>query len=456
MTVKPNSDIRSGIAVIGLACRVPGASNADEFWRNLCAGVESVRPLGDEELLAAGLDAEDLTNPRLVRAGSLVEGYDCFDAAFFGINGREAEVMDPQHRLFLECAWHALENAGYDPERYDGAIGVFGGGIFGSYAVHNLAGAKVFEQKASVLSTILANEKDYMTTRVAYKLNLRGPSFTVQSGCSTSLVAIHIACQNLLNFESDIALAGGVAIDAGRWKGYYYAEGGVMSPDGHCRPFDDRARGTVFGNGVGMVVLKRLEDALTDGDTVYAVILGSATNNDGSLKVGFTAPSVTGQSKVIVEALADAGVTADTIGYIEAHGTGTTLGDPIEVEAMTKAFAADTTRRQFCAIGSVKSNIGHLDAAAGVSGFIKAVLALDRGLVPPSINFESPNPTIRFEETPFYVNRTLTTWRSGTSPSLPRRAGVSAFGMGGTNAHVVLQEAPPRPPTDPSRPWQLI
>ncbi len=454
--MKSNSDIRSGIAVIGLACRVPGASNADEFWRNLCAGVESVRPISEEDLLAAGLEADELANARLVRAGSLVEGYDCFDASFFGINGREAEVMDPQHRLFLECAWHALENAGYDPERYDGAIGVFGGGIFGSYAVHNLAGAKVFEEKTSVLSTILANEKDYMTTRVAYKLNLRGPSFTVQCGCSTSLVSIHVACQNLLNFESDIALAGGVAIDAGRWKGYYYAEGGVMSPDGHCRPFDERARGTVFGNGVGMVVLKRLEDALTDGDTVYAVILGSATNNDGSLKVGFTAPSVTGQSKVIVEALADAGVTADTIGYIEAHGTGTTLGDPVEVEAMTKAFAADTTRRQFCAIGSVKSNIGHLDAAAGVSGFIKTVLALDRGLVPPSVNFEAPNPAIRFEETPFYVNRTLTTWRSGTTPSLPRRAGVSAFGMGGTNAHVVLQEAPPRPPTDPSRPWQLI
>jgi acyl transferase domain-containing protein/acyl carrier protein len=451
-----DSGIRSGIAVIGMSCRVPGASNIDEFWRNLCAGRESIRPLSDDELLAAGLDPEDLANPRLVRAGALVDGFDEFDAAFFGITAREAEVMDPQHRLFLESAVHALEHAGYDPERYDGAIGVFGGGIFGSYAARNLVGAGVFEEKHAVLSTILANEKDYMTTRVSYKLNLRGPSYTIQSGCSTSLVAIHLACQNLLNYESDIALAGGVAIDAGRWRGYYHHEGGVMSPDGHCRVFDENARGTVFGNGVGIVVLKRLEDALTDGDTIYAVVLGSATNNDGSLKVGFTAPSVTGQSKVIVEALAAAGATADTIGYIEAHGTGTTLGDPIEVEAMTRAFGGSTTRRQFCAIGSVKSNIGHLDAAAGVSGFIKTVLALGHGLVPPSINFERPNPTIRFEQTPFYVNRTLATWKSGTAPGVPRRAGVSAFGMGGTNVHVVLQEPPEQPPTDLSRPWQLI
>ena len=332
----------SGIAVIGMACRFPGSSSVEEFWKNLCDGVESIRALSDEEMLAAGLDAEELTNPRHVAAAALLDGIDRFDAAFFGINAREAEVMDPQHRVFLECAWQALEDAGYDPERYDGAIGVFGGGVHGGYASKNLMPAGVFDEKSSVLQTILSNEKDYLTTRVSYKLNLRGPSYNVQSGCSTSLVAVHLACQNLLNYESDMALAGGIAIDVGRNQGYYHHEGSVMSPDGHCRAFDARAEGTVFGNGVGIVVLKRLEDALADGDTIHAVILGSATNNDGSHKVGFTAPSVTGQSKVIVEALADAGVAADTIGYVEAHGTGTTLGDPIEVEAMTRAFGAST------------------------------------------------------------------------------------------------------------------
>jgi acyl transferase domain-containing protein len=455
MTTKAES-IRSGVAVVGMACRLPGAASVDEFWTNLSGGVESIRPLSEQELVDAGLEAEELENPRLVRAGALVEGIDQFDAGFFGINGREAEVMDPQHRLFLECAWEALEHAGYDPARYDGAIGVFGGGIFGSYATRNLMPAGVFDEKSTVLQTILSNEKDYMTTRVAYKLNLRGPSFTVQSGCSTSLVAIHVACQNLLNFESDIALAGGVAIDTQRGAGYYHFEGSVHSPDGHCRAFDAKAAGTVFGNGVGLVVLKRYEDAVADGDTIYAVIRGSATNNDGAHKVGFTAPSVGGQSQVIVEALADAGVDADSIGYIEAHGTGTTLGDPIEVEAMTKAFRSHTSRTGFCAIGSVKTNIGHLDAAAGVSGFIKTVLALDRRQLPPSLHFEQPNPKIEFQSSPFFVNTKLTDWNAGVRPGAPRRAGVSSFGMGGTNAHVVLEEAPPALQPAPARPHQLL
>jgi len=446
----------SGIAVIGMACRFPGSSCVEEFWKNLCDGVESIRALSDEEMLAAGLDAEELTNPRHVAAAALLDGIDRFDAAFFGINAREAEVMDPQHRVFLECAWQALEDAGYDPERYDGAIGVFGGGVHGGYASKNLMPAGVFDEKSSVLQTILSNEKDYLTTRVSYKLNLRGPSYNVQSGCSTSLVAVHLACQNLLNYESDMALAGGIAIDVGRSQGYYHHEGSVMSPDGHCRAFDAKAEGTVFGNGVGIAVLKRLEDALADGDTIHAVILGSATNNDGSHKVGFTAPSVTGQSKVIVEALADAGVSADTIGYIEAHGTGTTLGDPIEVEAMTRAFGASTGKRQFCAIGSVKTNVGHLDGAAGISGFIKAVLSLRHGVLPPTLNFESPNPKIQFEETPFFVNDRLREWTTGTQPGTPRRAGVSSFGMGGTNAHVVLQEAPAAPLPEGSRANQLL
>jgi acyl transferase domain-containing protein/acyl carrier protein len=455
MTMKAEP-LRSGIAVIGLSCRVPGASNVEEFWRNLCGGVESIRSLSDEEVVAAGLDPEELEDPHLVKAAAIVDAVDRFDAPFFGINGREAEVMDPQHRLFLECAWEALENAGCDPARYDGAIGVFGGGIFDSYAAKNLMPAGVFDEKGTVLQTILSNEKDYMTTRVAYKLNLRGPCFTVQSGCSTSLVAIHLGCQSLLNFESDVVLAGGIAVDVQRGQGYYHFEGSVNSPDGHCRAFDERAAGTVFGNGVGMVVLKRYEDALADGDTILAVVRGSATNNDGAHKVGFTAPSVGGQSQVIVEALADAGVPADSIGYIETHGTGTMLGDPIEVEAMTKAFRAQTPRTQFCAIGSVKTNIGHLDAAAGVVGFIKAVLALSRKRVPPSLNFERPNPKIDFNDSPFFVNTTLKEWTAGVQPGLPRRAGVSSFGMGGTNAHVVLEEAPSPAAPARSRPWQLL
>jgi acyl transferase domain-containing protein/acyl carrier protein len=455
MTTKAEP-IRSGIAVIGMACRLPGASNVEEFWRNLCGGVESIRPLSEEQLIEAGLDRDELDNPRHVRAAALVDGIDRFDAAFFGINAREAEVLDPQHRLFLECAWEALEDAGYDPSRYDGAIGVFGGGIFDSYATRNLMPAGVFDEKSTVLQTILSNEKDYMTTRVAYKLNLRGPCFTVQSGCSTSLVAVHLACQNLLNFESDMALAGGVAIDVQRGQGYYHFEGSVSSPDGHCRAFDAQAAGTVFGNGVGMVLLKRYEDAVADGDTILAVVRGSATNNDGSHKVGFTAPSVGGQSQVIVEALADAGVPADSIGYIEAHGTGTTLGDPIEVEAMTKAFRTQTARKRFCAIGSVKTNIGHLDAAAGISGLIKTVLALSRGYVPASLHFERPNPKIDFDDSPFFVNTQLREWTSGVQPGVPRRAGVSSFGMGGTNAHVVLEEAPRPAAPARSRPWQLL
>ena len=320
----------------------------------------------------------------------------------------------------------------------------------------NLLPAGVFDDKAGVLQAVLANEKDYLTTRVSYKLNLRGPSFTVQSGCSTSLVAIHLACQSLLNYESDIALAGGVAVDVSRNQGCYCHEGSVFSPDGHCRAFDAKAKGTVFGNGVGLVALKRLEDAVAQRDCIRAVILGSATNNDGSVKVGFTAPSINGQSKVIVEALADAGVPADTIGYVETHGTGTSLGDPIEVEAMTKAFGTAPSNGRRCAIGSVKASVGHLDAAAGVTGFIKAVLALQHGMVPPSLNCDEPNPKIAFEKTSFYVNTALREWKTGTVSGVPRRAGVSSFGMGGTNAHVVLQEAPRREPSGPSRPWQLL
>jgi phthiocerol/phenolphthiocerol synthesis type-I polyketide synthase E len=432
----------SGIAVVGMACRVPGASSPAELWHNLRHGVESIRRLSEEDLIAAGLDAADIADPRHVPVGALVDGIESFDAAFFGFTAREAELLDPQHRLFLECAWQALEDAGYDAARYDGAISVFGGGIFGSYATNNLVPGGVFDDKRLTLQTVLSNEKDYMTTRVSYKLNLRGPSYTVQSGCSTSLVAIHLACESLQNFESDMALAGGVAVDVSRGQGYFHHDGSVYSADGHCRTFDANAQGTVFGNGVGIVVLKRLEDAVADGDTIHAVVLGSAINNDGSLKVGFTAPSVSGQSRVIAEALETAGVSAETIGYVEAHGTGTPLGDPIEIEATAKAFSATTHRQQYCAIGSIKSNIGHLDAAAGVTGFMKAVLALEHGEIPPSLHYEQPNPKLDLPSTPFFVADRLIPWTDGTSSGVPRRAGVSSFGMGGTNAHVVLEEAP--------------
>ena len=449
-----NTD-RSAVAVVGMACRLPGAATPEQFWRNLRDGVESIRTLSRDELFDAGASAADLANPKHVPAAATLEGMDLFDAGFFGFTAREAELMDPQHRVFLECAWEALEDAGCDPARFDGAIGVFGGGIFNSYVTWNLLPAGVFDDKAGILQTVLANEKDYMTARVAYKLNLRGPAYNVQTGCSTSLVAIHLACQSLLNFESDMALAGGVAIDVARRQGYFHHDGSVYSPDGHCRAFDAEARGTVFGNGAGIVALKRLDDALADGDTIHAIVLGSATNNDGSLKVGFTAPSVAGQSQVIAEALADAGVEPRTIGYVEAHGTGTALGDPIEIQALTRAFAGDR-RRGACGLGSVKTNIGHLDAAAGVSGFIKTVLALAHREIPPTLHFRSANPQLELTRTPFHVVSRLLPWTEGAMPGVPRRAGVSSYGMGGTNAHVVLEAAPEPAAPAPSRPYQLL
>jgi acyl transferase domain-containing protein/acyl carrier protein len=395
-------------------------------------------------MLDAGIDPNDIGGARHVPVGALMDDIDRFDAPFFGVTSREAELMDPQHRVFLQCAWSALEHAGCDPGRYDGAIGVFAGANFDSYLTRNLIDAGVFEDKASILTAILANDKDYLATRVAYKLNLRGPAYTVQSGCSTSLVAVHLAARSLLGYECDVALAGGVAIDAWRGQGYWAHEGSVFSQDGHVRAFGAGAQGTVFGNGVAVVALKRLEDAIADRDQIYAVMLGSAVNNDGALKVGFTAPSVHGQSEVIAEALADAGVPASTIGYVETHGTGTPLGDPIEIEALTKAFGAWPTGQK-CRIGAVKSNVGHLDSAAGVVGLIKTVLALKHGLLPPSLHAVETNPVIAFDRTPFVVNTALVPWTAGPAPGVPRRAGVSSFGMGGTNAHVVLEEAPPAP-----------
>jgi len=361
--------------------------------------------------------------------------------------------MDPQQRIFLECAWEALELAGYDAERYEEPVGVFAGVDMNSYLFSNVMPNKDVVDLIGGYQTMIASDKDYLSTRVSYKLNLRGPSLTVQTACSTSLVAVHVACQSLLNGECRMALAGGVSVTVPHRTGYLYQEGGIGSPDGHCRTFDALARGTVGGSGVGVVVLKRLEDALADGDRVHAVIRGSAINNDGSDKVGYTAPSVEGQAKVISDALAMACVSPETITYVEAHGTATALGDPIEVSALTRAFSASTGRKQFCAVGSVKSNVGHLGAAAGVTGLIKTVEALKHGELPPSLHYREPNPRIDFASSPFYVNAALREWRPGAGP---RRAGVSSFGIGGTNAHVVVEEAPARPGSGASREWQLL
>jgi acyl transferase domain-containing protein/acyl carrier protein len=447
-----SADLQDEIAVIGMVGRFPGARNVDEFWQNVLDGVESVSFFSAQELEAAGVDPAVLNDPNYVRAKAILEDVERFDASFFGLHPREAETMDPQHRLFLECAWEALESAGYDPDKYQGRIGVYAGSSLSTYLLANLYLNREVVESAGVYQTLLGNDKDFLPTRVSYKLNLRGPSVAVQTACSTSLVAIHLACQSLLNGESDMALAGGVTISVPQKAGYFYQEGGILSPDGHCRAFDAQAQGFVGGSGVGIVVLKRLADALEDGDQIHAVIKGSAINNDGSLKVGYTAPSVEGQAEVIADAQAVAGVEPETITYVEAHGTGTHLGDPVEIAALTEVFGACTDKKGFCAIGAVKSNVGHLDAAAGVTGLIKTALALEHKLIPPSLHFERPNPKIDFANTPFYVSDRLSPWEA----EFPRRAGVSSLGIGGTNAHVILQEAPAVEASGESRPWQLL
>lgn len=442
----------NAIAILGMAGRFPGARDLEQLWDNLRGGVESIRPLSDEELLAAGVLPATLRDPSYVRSGGFLDGIDLFDASFFGYSPREAALLDPQQRLFLECAWEALEAGGYDALRIQGPVGVYGGVSTNSYYFFYLFSRSDLLNVPAASQVFVGSDKDFLCTRISYELGLRGPSVGVQTACSTSLVAVHFACQGLLNGECDMALAGGASIKVPR-AGYFHQPGGILSPDGHCRAFDAAAAGSVPGSGVGMVLLKRLEDALADGDPVRAVLRGSAVNNDGALRVGFTAPSVEGQSAAIAEALALARVNPESIGYVEAHGTGTALGDPIEMAALARAFRAGTSRKGFCALGSVKTNLGHLDAAAGVAGLIKTVLALEHRQIPPSLHFHTPNPGIDFAESPFYVNASLTPW--GTAGG-PRRAGVSSFGMGGTNAHVVLEEAPEPEPSGPSRPWQLL
>ncbi|HSS49662.1 MAG TPA: beta-ketoacyl synthase N-terminal-like domain-containing protein, partial [Thermoanaerobaculia bacterium] len=438
------------IAIVGLAGRFPGAQDVQEFWNNLRDGVESILRFSDEELAASGVPPEILANPRYVKAGTVIEGADLLDAEFFSLTPREAEIIDPQHRLFLECAWEALEAAGYDLETYRRPVGVYAGVSFSSYVLLNVWSNR---DRIDFLGSLLGADKDHLATLVSYKLNLEGPSLAVQTACSTSLVAVHLAAQGLLNGECDMALAGGVSLRFPQRSGYFSPEGGILSPDGHCRAFDAAGGGTVFGDGLGIVVLKRLEDAEGDGDTIHAVIKGSAINNDGAAKVGYTAPRMEGQKKVIRAAQMVAEVEPDSIGYVEAHGTGTALGDPIEVAALTEAFRTGTDRTGFCALGSVKSNIGHLNAAAGIAGLIKTVLSLKHRKIPPTLHFERPNPEIDFARSPFFVSTEAREWAAGTGP---RRAAVSSFGMGGTNAHVIVEEAPAPEPTGSSRAVQML
>ena len=443
------------IAVIGMAGRFPGARDLAEYWNNLRDGVESLTQLTDQQLEAAGIDPALRSDPEYVKAAFLLPEMEMFDGAFFGFSPRDASIMDPQQRHFLECSWSALEHAGHVPQTFDGSIGVYAGCGASMYMINNLlTNPQLVQQVGFFLLRHTGNDKDFLATRASYLMNLTGPSINIQTACSTSLVAIHQAVQSLLNGECDMAIAGGSTIRQPHTAGYVYKEGEIVSPDGHCRSFDESSQGTVFGSGVGVVVLRRAVDAMADGDTIHAIIKGSAINNDGSMKVGYLAPSVDGQAKAVAEALAISGVDPETITYVEAHGTGTPVGDPIEIVALTQAFRTKTRKSGYCALGSVKSNIGHLDTAAGVAGLIKTALALKHKQIPPSLYFERPNPGCEFENSPFFVNTALREW---TSNGAPRRAGVSALGAGGTNAHVILEEAPNAPPSDePARPQQLM
>jgi acyl transferase domain-containing protein/acyl carrier protein len=443
---------RDDIAIIGMSGRFPGARNLEEFWDNLRNGVESTTRFSPSELEASGVDPSAFENPNFVPVGSVIEDVELFDAAFFGFSPREAESLDPQQRLFLETAWHALEDAGYDPGSFPGLIGVYGGCAMSTYLYH-LQSNPEFMALLGYLQVYIGNDKDYLTTHVSYKLDLKGPSFSIQTACSTSLLAVAVAADHLLSRQCDLALAGGVCVRVPQETGYYFEPGGIFSPDGHCRVFDERAEGVVFGNGVGIVVLKRLSEALADGDAISAVVKGWAVNNDGAAKASYAAPSLEGQADVITRAQQSAGVSPGTITYVEAHGTGTSLGDPIEIAALTRAFRAATKRKRFCAVGSVKSNVGHLDPAAGVASLIKTVLSLQHRQIPPSVNCQTPNPKIDFANSPFFVNKQLADWNVSRGP---RRAGVSGFGIGGTNVHLVLEEAPPVEPTEDRRSHHLL
>jgi len=440
------------IAIIGMACRFPGADNVDEFWQNIKNGIESIIDFNDEELRSYGIPEEWIKAPNFVKRGTILNNIDKFDASFFGYSPRDALFMDPQQRIFLELAYESLENAGYTTESCDNSIGVFAGVSPNEYL--NIISSSIdSSDNATQMELLINNDKDFLSTRVSYKMDLKGPSMTVQAGCSTSLLATHLACQSLLSYQCSLAMTGGTCVNLTKSRGYFYQDGVILSPDGHCRAFDEKARGTVSSQGVAVIVLKRLSEAIADGDHIYAAIRGSAVNNDGGAKIGYTAPSVDGQAEVIAMAHAVSDTPAETIGYIETHGTGTIMGDPIEIEALTRAFRMSTSKKQFCAIGSVKTNIGHTDITAGLAGVIKTALMLKNREIPPSLNFTNPNPEINFSDSPFYVSTEFSEWNSGNSP---RRAGVSSFGIGGTNVHVILEEAKNNKPPDKSRNHQLL
>ena len=415
--------------------------------------LNALKHYSEDELRELGIDDQTLSNPSYVRANPEIDNYDHFDAEFFGMNPVVAQITDPQQKVFLECAWNALESAGYDSERYDGSIGVFAGLSINTYLLQTYSSNREYIDAIGQFQSAMSNRGDHISTLTCYKLNLNGPGVTVQSACSTALTAVHLAAQCLLDYQADMVIAGASSIRVPHRSGYLYQDGGVASPDGHCRPFDANASGTVFGSGVGAVVMKRLEEAMADGDNILAILRGSAINNDGSEKIGYTAPSIKGQQRAIAMALSNSDIHPESIDYVETHGTGTPLGDPVEIEALTKAFQTKSQKRGYCAIGSAKSNVGHLDAAAGIAGLIKTVLALTHKQIPPSLHFESPNSKIDFASTPFFVNTTLRDWEQRDGP---RRAGVSAFGIGGTNAHVVLEEAPSRPALPASSAWQIL
>jgi acyl transferase domain-containing protein/ubiquinone/menaquinone biosynthesis C-methylase UbiE len=450
MSGKDANDSVESVAIIGLEGRFPKSPTVAAFWENLLNGVECISQFTDDELLTAGVDPSLLDASDFVKAGSVLADVDMFDALFFGFNARDAEMMDPQHRVFLETAWAALENSGYNCDTFPGLIGVYAGCEISTYLLNLYPRLHEFGF-IDHFQLMVGNDKDHLTTHASYKMNLRGPSVACQTACSTSLVAVVTACHSLLSYQCDIALAGGVAVSLPQRNGYFYSPGGIVSPDGHCRAFDAAAQGTVGGNGCALVVLKRFSEAIADGDHIHAVIRGAAINNDGSLKAGYSAPSIAGQTQCIAMAQAMAGIDPATVTYIETHGTGTQLGDPIEIAALTQAFRASTNRKQFCAVGSVKSNVGHLNAAAGVTGLIKATLAVEHAKLPPTLHYSEPNPEIDFANSPFYVQAELSDWTA-----TPRRAGVNSFGIGGTNAHVVLEQAPPREPSSASRDPQLL
>jgi amino acid adenylation domain-containing protein len=441
------------VAIVGMAGRFPGAANLEQLWTNLLDDVESISRFTPEELIQSGVDEETRNDPNYVPCRGIVDDADKFDAAFFGIGPLEAQVMDPQQRVFLELAWAALEDAGYDPARFPGMVGVYAGVGDNHYYHHNVLCHPEMVKTVGRLITGYGNEKDYVATRVSYQLDLTGPSVSANTGCSTSLLAVDNAVKSLNAFECDMALAGGVDIFVPQKSGQIHQAGGPFTSDGHCRPFDAEASGTMFCDGAGLVVLRRLEDAIAAGDHIYAVVLGSAKNNDGAGKVSFLAPSVEGQARVIALAQAQANVQADTISYVEAHGTGTPLGDPIEVEALTKAFRATTDRKQFCKLGSIKGHIGHPTIASGIASFIKVALALYHEVIPGTLHYRRPNPALDLQNSPFEIISQATPWPRGAAP---RRGAISSFGFGGTNVHAILEEAPARPPSDPGRSQQLL